>query len=223
MTPVPATLDVTFNSNYAGLHRVCYAIAPSTSYDCSNTVVCLGGGAPCSVSIPITVENDSCTAVTYQGYVQAGCEDPSSLSGRIGFSVTFTPNPDCKSYRVTCVGPTAPAQTLGDSCDGSPADVLSSMSVGQSAIFCMASVPTALPEYTIVEDGCCFECNSVSITLDVLSAPADFYYTDCTTHELTSVSLNPGDSSGPTCMVKNSWFIDPPTAIGIISVGATCP
>jgi hypothetical protein len=48
------------------------------------------------------VDNESCTPVTYEGYVQACCEDGASLQGRVPFSITFTPNPTCRSYNITC-------------------------------------------------------------------------------------------------------------------------
>jgi len=102
MTPVPATLDVSFVSNFTGQHRVCWRIPPSLVYDCTTLVTCLGGGATCMVSIPILVDNETCLPVTYEGYVQAACEDINSLNGRIPFTITFTPTPVCASYRVTC-------------------------------------------------------------------------------------------------------------------------
>jgi hypothetical protein len=102
MAIVAATLDINFISNYVGQHRICYRIAPAISYDCTNSVICTGGGASCSISIPITVDNESCNSVTYEGYVQAACQDISSLVDRIPFSITFVPNPTCDSYRVTC-------------------------------------------------------------------------------------------------------------------------
>lgn len=103
MAPTPATLDVTFNSNFPGQHRVCWRIVPSLTYDCTTLITCLGAGAPCVALIPITVDNESCDPVTYEGYVQAACEELASIEGRIPFSITFTPNPTCDSYRVTCI------------------------------------------------------------------------------------------------------------------------
>lgn len=102
MAPVPATIDVSFISNFTGQHRICWRIAPNLVYDCSTVVVCAGLGNPCSASIPITVDNESCATVLFEGYVQAACEDIGSLNGRIPFSQTFVPNPTCKSYRVSC-------------------------------------------------------------------------------------------------------------------------
>ena len=102
MAPVPATLDISFVSNFVGQHRICWRIPPAIVYDCSTIVTCLGNGANCSAQILITVDNESCDPVTYEGYVQAACEDIASLNGRIPFTITFTPVPVCKSYRVSC-------------------------------------------------------------------------------------------------------------------------
>jgi len=102
MASVPATIVVTVNSNYAGMHRICYTINGSGGYTCV-TVNCPGGGATCTVDIPITVDNESCTPITFSGYEQPGCEDISSTEGRIPFTVTFVPSPSCKKYMVTCI------------------------------------------------------------------------------------------------------------------------
>lgn len=102
MAPVPATIDVSFVSNFTGQHRICWRIAPNLVYDCSTVVVCAGLGNPCSASIPITVDNESCDTVLFEGYVQAACEDIGSLNGRIPFSQSFVPNPTCKPYSITC-------------------------------------------------------------------------------------------------------------------------
>jgi hypothetical protein len=81
-------------------------------YDCTITVNCTGGGNSCSATIPITVDNASCDPVTFDGYVQACCEEEGSLEGRLPFSVIFTPNPNCKGYTITCVGPVGVASLV---------------------------------------------------------------------------------------------------------------
>jgi hypothetical protein len=48
------------------------------------------------------VENESCTPVTYYGYIQACCETDGSPNGRIPWQVTFTPNPNCKAVEFNC-------------------------------------------------------------------------------------------------------------------------
>lgn len=102
MAPIAASLTIDFISNFVGQHRVCFRIPPAILYDCTTTVICTGGGAACQAIISITVDNESCDPVTYEGYVQAACQDVNSLIDRIPFSITFYPNPTCNSYRVTC-------------------------------------------------------------------------------------------------------------------------
>lgn len=113
MALVSATLTLTFTAQYVGCHRVCYRLNNSGGYTCVNTT-CLGGGASCSVSVPITVDNETCPTVEFDGYAQACCEDVSSLTGRIPFSATFTPFPACKRYKATCGGVALASITMTD-------------------------------------------------------------------------------------------------------------
>ncbi len=101
MAATPATLTIEFVANYTGPHRVCYRTGGSGPYTCT-TVVCAGGGAACSADISISVDNETCDDVNYNGYAQPQCEDINSTNGRIPFSIDFTPNPTCKRYVVTC-------------------------------------------------------------------------------------------------------------------------
>ena len=108
MAPVPASLSISFTSNYPiGVHRVCYRIAGTGSpYTCV-PVTCTPYIPPalpptCTASIPITVDNESCDPVTYEGYVQAACELESSTAGRTPFTVTFTPVPSCTGVEYVC-------------------------------------------------------------------------------------------------------------------------
>jgi hypothetical protein len=101
MALVPATITFTFTAQYVGCHRVCYRLNNSGGYTCVNTT-CTGGGAPCIVPIAITVDNETCPTVEFDGYAQACCEDVSSLTGRLPFSATFVPSPSCKRYLATC-------------------------------------------------------------------------------------------------------------------------
>lgn len=389
MAPVSATLDINFISNYAGEHRICYRIPPAVAYDCTNSVICTGGGAVCSICIPILVDNESCNPVTYEGYVQAACQNISSVVDRIPFSITFVPNPTCDSYRVTCdnvgvasvvidfpssgydflnppsaiisggggsgattsvvIGSTinitnpgtgyvdgsyinvpvvnvvgsgigalasvtvaggvitavaitnngnscyfgpapfgpntftfnnadlgggvgtnfqaafsatygsvisvivtspgsgytsiptitfdptlcgspvaladaklagCPNQILGTTCNGSPSPSITGMKLGQSARACMTNLPTILPEYTFVPEGCCYDCVNVCFSVGPVSA--DIYYTDCSTNLLTVVNLGPGGSTGLLNVVNNSWYWSPSNAGVTVSFGA-CP
>lgn len=108
MAPVPAQLNFSFDSNYtAGCYRVATRIQGSgdpytiTAVNCTPFVPPTTS-VPCVVQIPITVDDETCAPVTYEGYVQPCCQDEESLDGRVAFTVTFTPNPTCKSYQLTC-------------------------------------------------------------------------------------------------------------------------
>lgn len=100
MSLVPASLEVTFTANLAGAHRICYRIGGSGSYTCTSVTASLGLNV---VELDIYVDNETCDDVTYNGYAQASCIDPDSTQDRIAFSTTFTPNPQCKSFNVTCL------------------------------------------------------------------------------------------------------------------------
>lgn len=102
MALTPATVTVTFTSNYAGVHRICYRYGSSGPYVCL-TQTCTGGGATCSINLPIQVDNETCAPVNIQGYAQAACQDIASLIDRVPFNVTFTPSPGCLRYIFTCV------------------------------------------------------------------------------------------------------------------------
>jgi len=110
MALVPALINVTWNANYNGPHRVCWREGSSGPYTCTQAAPtlpthpnCAGSGLACGYDIDIMVDNETCDTVTYEGYVQPACEDEASLVGRIPFSVNFVPSPSCKQYNVACV------------------------------------------------------------------------------------------------------------------------
>ena len=104
MATVVATLTVDFTANYAGPHRVCFRIQGSGDpYDCSTTVGCVGGGSVCQAVINTPVNTTSCDGpITFEGYIQAACEDILSTSGRLAFTAVFVPNVVCEKYEVLC-------------------------------------------------------------------------------------------------------------------------
>jgi hypothetical protein len=102
MAAIPGTITVNFISNYAGPHRVCWRIGGTGAYDCTTIVNCGGGGAACTANIAVTVDNETCDPVVFDGYVQATCQVEGSLVDRVPFTNTFTPNPSCKGYTLTC-------------------------------------------------------------------------------------------------------------------------
>lgn len=105
MAIIPASINITFNANYTGCHRICWRPVGAPTYDCTTQATCTGGGAPCSAVIGITVDDASCLPAQFEGYVQACCEDINSLTGRVPFTVTYAPNPGCLGYTITCNGP----------------------------------------------------------------------------------------------------------------------
>ena len=104
MAVVTATITVDFTSQYAGAHRVCWRIQGSGDpYDCSTVVNCTGGGTACQAIFTADVNTTSCDGtVTFEGYVQAGCEDVASTVGRIPFTVDFVPTPTCLRHTMLC-------------------------------------------------------------------------------------------------------------------------
>lgn len=104
MAIVNATLEVNFIADQAGDHRVCWSITgPGGPFDCSTIVNCVGGGNPCQALIPIQVNTTSCDGtITFDGYIQATCEDVTSPNGRLLFSQTYVPNPVCVRHEALC-------------------------------------------------------------------------------------------------------------------------
>ena len=104
MAIVTATITVDFTANYAGDHRVCWRVQGSGDpYDCTTIVNCVGGGALCQAIFPADVNTTSCDGtVTFEGYVQATCEDVLSTNGRLAFTVDFIPNPTCLRWELAC-------------------------------------------------------------------------------------------------------------------------
>ena len=107
---VPATINLSWISNYAGPHRVCYKIVGAPTYTCTVPgspgpgfhPVCAGGGTPCGYVIDIMVDDETCTQVDYDIYVQPACEDVLSLVGRIPLNLSFIPSPTCKRWEAVC-------------------------------------------------------------------------------------------------------------------------
>lgn len=104
MSTIIATINVNFTSNYVGCHRLFWKRTTSATYvgPIYATPPCLGAGNPCVITFYDTVDTESCTNVSYEGYVQACCELESSTSGRIAFTTIFTPSPTCTPLTVTC-------------------------------------------------------------------------------------------------------------------------
>lgn len=104
MAIVTATITVDFTSNYTGLHRVCWRVQGSGDpYDCNTTVNCAGGATLCQAIFTADVNTTSCDGtITFEGYVQSGCEDVLSTEGRVPFTVDFVPTVVCPKYTMLC-------------------------------------------------------------------------------------------------------------------------
>ena len=122
MAIVSATITVDFTANYAGDHRVCWRILGSVGpYDCSTVVNCTGGATTCQAIFNADVNTTSCDGtVTFEGYVQAACEDIASLNGRLAFTVDFIPTVICKRNVVTCETVSIESITLDTAGGGYP-------------------------------------------------------------------------------------------------------
>ena len=104
MATVTATITIDFTANYAGAHRVCFRIQGSGDpYDCTTSVACIGGGTTCQAIITTNVNTTSCDGpITFEGYIQAACEDVLSTGGRLAWTALFTPNVICQRTEVLC-------------------------------------------------------------------------------------------------------------------------
>jgi hypothetical protein len=65
MSLIPANIEVTFQANMIGAHRVCYRQGNSGSYTCvEGSCEALG---ECVITVPIFVDNETCTEVDFNG------------------------------------------------------------------------------------------------------------------------------------------------------------
>jgi hypothetical protein len=98
--PVSAIITVNFTSFYIGTHNVYWRYGTVGPYTGPIPVSCFGNGNPCSTSFLISVDNETCTNLIIEGYVQASCEE--GTDNQIPFTYTFTPTPSCTRYEITC-------------------------------------------------------------------------------------------------------------------------
>ncbi len=113
ITYTPEFSSDPINSNPFICHRICYRNDNAGEYCCVEDDTASVAGtpktfdidlgsspAPCVFTIP--PDPQSCIAVNFTGYVQACCEDINSISGRVGWTANFTPDPDCIGKLVCC-------------------------------------------------------------------------------------------------------------------------
>jgi len=222
MAPVPATITVNFIANYAGTHRIAYRSGGAGPYSFVTTP-CVGGGTPCSGTIAITVDNETCDNVVYDGYVQATCEDEESVNGRIPFTVTFSPNPVCDAFSITCneVGGCDPIPALGTDCNGDSFPSL--LGFNQNDVFFVCTdaalgLPTGYTSAALTRDEfCCYDCEQV--TFAASGGSARIVYIDCTTRALIDTTLANGDDA-TVCVVAGSYYVG---TNGTVSAPVACP
>ena len=104
MSTAIATINVNFTSNFVGCHRLFWRRGSVGAYTgpVEATPPCTGNGNPCTISFFDVVDTEGCEPITYEGYVQACCEDIDSATGRIPFTATYTPTPTCFPFTITC-------------------------------------------------------------------------------------------------------------------------
>ena len=222
MALVPATITVFFTSNYTGDHRVCWRAAGTTIYDCSTIVTCLGGGAACSVDITVTVNDSTCPA-SFEGYVQAVCEDIGSLTGRVAFLVTYTPVDACESVSYTCNQPECNATTVAvTDCGGANPLGLAKANLGMVANFCVptGTVMPVVAGHTLgTSTTDCCTCVEVTFT-NPNGDPHGYAYQDCTTRAQVLASL-PVYSSVTVCAIAGTETTAYDSGI-TIAIGGSC-
>lgn len=210
---IPGTITVTFTANYTGPHRICWRQCGVGSYVCTNIVDCVGGGNVCSATISVMVDPETCNPVCFEGYIQATCNPEGSGVGQVPWTATFTPNPTCKLYALTCANPISPcapilAADMGLNCSGTARPTVGPIYANSSVYLCSTGVIPGLPaEYTMTEvpGACCYNCGQYEITLEPLCENgclldgSSIYYVDCNTREL--VRLDFTGSTGSTFQI----------------------
>ena len=233
----PATITVNFIANYAGLHRICWRVQGSSGpFVCTNLVECSGGGNACQAQVSIMVDPESCNPVSYEGYIQATCNPEGSSIDQVPWNITFTPNPVCKPFIITCnpfgegceeiVSP-----ALGLDCSGAVRPSVGPLSPGAVIKVCGTSAPANLPGgYTVTEsDTCCYNCTQYSVTVGPACpgctiTGSSLYYVDCATRELKRIDYT-GDQPviNTLCAVTDSiYFQNTGEALVSIVVNGAC-
>lgn len=235
----PATLTVTFTANYAGPHRICWRIQGSMGpYVCTNIVNCAGGGNACQAVVTIMVDPESCDPVTYEGYIQATCNPEGSSVDQVPWVATFTPNPVCKMYALTCTDPLAQCPTIqpvdmGLNCNGTARPAVGPINPNSSVYMCAVGVIPNLPAgYTMTQqDLCCYECTQYSAAINPVCPScildgSSMYYVDCATRELVRIDFTGTDPVlvPPFCAVTGSVSLQLNVeASGTVTTVGPCP
>lgn len=227
MAPQPATLKITFTSNYyAGAHIICYRIAGSGDpYVC--VPVSCGSYIPpavaptCFLDIPVTVDNSTCDQVSYEGYVYPTCAitEEEIAAASTNFFITFTPDQPCSPYTITCTGIVCAAFEI-NTCNGTVGTDGPLVPQGYVVKGCWPADPSSLlpQQWTVVaETDCCYTCSTIVFTNTDPTNPYEGFYTDCATTEIVSTGPILPSFSVSLCGVTNSGYSNEPA----ITIGDT--
>jgi hypothetical protein len=229
MAAFPATLHVSWVSNYVGNHRVCYKLLGELIYDCTTIVNCPVAGDTYTADIAVLLDNERCDDMIFEIYVQATCNAETSETGRIDASTTFVPTPTCVSYLLTCVDDAGGTQCLGethDNCTGGTTSIPTSLT-GATYYICSTIAPK-VPQagWTIVADPathCCYDCVNVSFLMDRGFGPSEIVFMSCIDGLYTTAVLPEGITI-TACMVRDTWYFTTPAdeANCTITIGTVC-
>lgn len=221
MAPVPATLKISFTSNYyPGTHIVCYRIAGSGDpYTClpvsCGSYIPPALPVPCFLDIPVLLDNSTCNQVSYEGYVYPTCATTQQeiLDSQTTFFVTFTPVQPCNLYTMTCTGGGACNSFSIPSCNGTLTIPGNTVVNGYVVKSCLPTDPTGTlpPDWAVVaEPDCCYTCSAIEFTnTDAFNSYAGGYV-DCSTGNTASTGLIPPLGTITVCGVTNSGFVENP-------------
>lgn len=94
-------LQIQFTATYVGEHRICWRVAGTIPYDCTNTVIAILGVN--TTVITFDVEENFCGPYFFEGYVQPTCVDEGDPSLQTAWTpVEYVNTPDCNAYTLTC-------------------------------------------------------------------------------------------------------------------------
>jgi hypothetical protein len=225
MASVPALLNFAFDStNTSGCYRIATRIQGSGDPYVITAAACTPFVAPtlsvpCTAQIGITVDDETCDDVIYEGYIQPCCQEEASLDGRVPFTVTFTPNPLCKSYELTCISAGVESLTVvtpGTGYIGNKGGVETVLFVDPAGTLADAeckveddgvkTFTTNLPQAAVVADG----------TYTVAAIPSGFFDITVVGNVITAVSLT-DLTVNPLATGSGYTIADPITFAGVYS------
>lgn len=100
--PTPGYIALQFNATYLGDYRICWRVNTG-SYSCF-TMNCGSIGACTAYITPVSFPTDTCDTDSYNGYVQAACEDPNTLDGAVMWDIDYATIQACVPWEYSCLG-----------------------------------------------------------------------------------------------------------------------